>query len=129
MVLLEGHAAAEWADGLTDRGHRVVHEESFSSAFGHAHAIVMDDQGCLHAAADPRTVVGSAAQPDNETCLARFVTPRYSLARSSSSASSTLAPRSRSSVAVNSARLWLRPFADGTKIIAVGHTRASICAS
>ena len=43
--------------------------------------------------------------------------------------SSTLAPRSRSSGAVYSAMLWLSPFTDGTKIIDVGQTRASIWAS
>jgi gamma-glutamyltranspeptidase/glutathione hydrolase len=61
LLSLEGHVAEGWAAGLEQRGHRVVHEGAFSSAFGHAHAITVDDNGCLHAAADPRTVVGSAA--------------------------------------------------------------------
>jgi gamma-glutamyltranspeptidase/glutathione hydrolase len=61
LVSLEGHVADGWATGLEQRGHRIAHEGAFSSAFGHAHAITVDDHGCLHAAADPRTVVGSAA--------------------------------------------------------------------
>src|SRR4029079_2554603 len=43
--------------------------------------------------------------------------------------SNTLAPRARSSGAVYSAMLWLSPFTDGTKIIDVGQTLASIWAS
>ena len=61
LVSLEGHVAQGWAPGLRQRGHRIVQEAAFSSAFGHAHAITVDEHGCLHAAADPRTVVGSAA--------------------------------------------------------------------
>ena len=50
-------------------------------------------------------------------------------ARSSRVCSSTLPPASRSFGSVCSAPLWLMPFTEGTKIIAVGHIRASICAS
>ncbi|HUF99693.1 MAG TPA: gamma-glutamyltransferase [Ilumatobacter sp.] len=60
-VSLEGNVASGWSAGLTERGHTVAEDVPFSSAFGHAHAIVVDDSGCFHAAADPRTVVGSAA--------------------------------------------------------------------
>lgn len=61
VVAVEGNAPIAWPDSLAQLGHRVVSDVAFSSAFGHAHAITMDDAGCLHAAADPRTVVGSAA--------------------------------------------------------------------
>ncbi len=61
LVAVEGHASDAWAAGLTRRGHRVSRADPFSGAFGHAHAITLDPGGCLHAAADPRTVVGSAA--------------------------------------------------------------------
>ncbi len=47
-------------------------------------------------------------------------------ARSSRTCRSTLAPASTSSGAVYSAMLWLRPSTLGVKIMALGHTRASI---
>lgn len=61
LVSLEGHVPADWSAGLEQRNHRITRDAAFSSAFGHAHAIIVDEQGCLHAAADPRAMVGSAA--------------------------------------------------------------------
>lgn len=61
MVVLEDDAPAAWAEGLTRRGHEVQTSERLSSGAGHAHAIVMGDDGVLSGAADPRTVVGSAS--------------------------------------------------------------------
>ena len=52
-----------------------------------------------------------------------------SLAASTITRNRVFAPASRSAGSVCSAMLWLRPSTLGTKIIAVGHTRASICAS
>jgi gamma-glutamyltranspeptidase/glutathione hydrolase len=61
-VVLEGHAPADWADALAARGHRVDRVPAFDAGVvGHAHAIVVDEEGMRCAAADPRTVVGSAA--------------------------------------------------------------------
>ncbi len=58
IVDLEGHAPATW-DAIADRGHTIAHEPDFSSSFGHAHAITIDDDGVLAGAADPRTRIGS----------------------------------------------------------------------
>ncbi len=60
-VLVEGHAPAGWDQGLRDRGHRVTRAAAFDSTFGHAHTILVEDEGTLAAAADPRTLIGSAA--------------------------------------------------------------------
>jgi gamma-glutamyltranspeptidase/glutathione hydrolase len=57
-VEIEGHAPASWADALAERGHRVRRLGDYESAFGHAHAIVLDDD-VASGAADPRTVVGA----------------------------------------------------------------------
>jgi gamma-glutamyltranspeptidase / glutathione hydrolase len=60
-VAVEGHAPAEWAEALSAKGHHVVRLPAFDSSFGHAHAIVVDDDGFFAGHADPRTVVGGAA--------------------------------------------------------------------
>ena len=61
IVMVEGHAPEEWLADLPARGHRTAHAPAFDSSFGHAHAIVVDRDGMLAGAADPRTRVGSAA--------------------------------------------------------------------
>ncbi len=60
-VILEGHAPSAWTDGLADRGHELAHLPAYDSAFGHAHAIVVEPNGTLAGAADPRSRVGSVA--------------------------------------------------------------------
>lgn len=60
-VIVEGHCAEGWHDGLQQRGHEVVVLAPYDSAFGHAHAIVVDPGGMLIGACDPRTRVGSVA--------------------------------------------------------------------
>ena len=60
-VLLEGHAPAAWRGHLIELGHEVRSSPAWSSDFGHAHAIVIGDDGVLSGAADPRTRVGSVA--------------------------------------------------------------------
>jgi len=55
---VEDHAPPAWSEGLGARGHDVRMMPAFDSAFGHAHAIVVDDDG-LSGAADPRTRVGA----------------------------------------------------------------------
>jgi gamma-glutamyltranspeptidase/glutathione hydrolase len=58
-VSVEGHASDGWPDGLAARGHRTAVAPEWDSGFGHAHAIVVEDDGVLAGAADPRTRVGS----------------------------------------------------------------------
>ncbi len=60
-VLVEGHASPDWDAGLAARGHRVARTMPFDSGFGHAHCIVVQADGSLAAAADPRARIGSAA--------------------------------------------------------------------
>ena len=61
-VIVEGNAADGWTEGLTDRGHEVHVTPPFDSGYGHAHAIVVDDEtDMLVGAADPRTRIGSVA--------------------------------------------------------------------
>jgi gamma-glutamyltranspeptidase / glutathione hydrolase len=60
-VDVEGHAPLGWPDDLTSRGHRASRLGAWDSAFGHAHAIVVDPDGMYVGAADPRTRIGSAA--------------------------------------------------------------------
>ena len=61
IVDVEGHAPESWADGLAHRGHRVNQLPEYASDFGHAHAIVLDRNGVLAGAADPRARVSSVA--------------------------------------------------------------------
>jgi gamma-glutamyltranspeptidase/glutathione hydrolase len=61
-LLVEGQAPDSWRTRLAERGHEVHVVPPFDSAFGHAHAIVVDaSTGMLVGAADPRTRVGSVA--------------------------------------------------------------------
>ena len=60
-VQVEGHAPAVWLDELVRRGHPAERTPPYDSGFGHAHAIVVEGDGMLAGAADPRTVVGSCA--------------------------------------------------------------------
>ena len=60
-VMIEGHAPTEWMAALAARGHRTLATAPFDSSFGHAHAIVRDDNGWWASATEPRTLVGSAA--------------------------------------------------------------------
>lgn len=60
-VLIEGHANPEWLTTLAKMGHRVATAPQFDHNFGHAHAIVVDPDGQLRGAADPRTSIGMAA--------------------------------------------------------------------
>ncbi|MEO5973787.1 MAG: gamma-glutamyltransferase [Ilumatobacteraceae bacterium] len=60
-VIVEGQIASEWNDGLVARGHEVRVLGPYDTSFGHAHAIVVEPTGMLAGAADPRTVIGSAA--------------------------------------------------------------------
>jgi len=60
-VLIEGHAPTGWKVALDGRGHDARIEPPYDSGFGHAHAIVVGDDGFLAGAADPRTRIGSAA--------------------------------------------------------------------
>jgi len=53
--------AAQWAQALAARGHRVQERAYLDSSFGHAHVIVRDPSGFWAGAADPRAVVGSVA--------------------------------------------------------------------
>jgi gamma-glutamyltranspeptidase/glutathione hydrolase len=53
-VLIEANAPPRWADGLRARGHHVEVVAAHAGAFGHAHAIIVDEGGNLDAAADPR---------------------------------------------------------------------------
>jgi gamma-glutamyltranspeptidase/glutathione hydrolase len=61
LVHVEGHAPSTWVDDLAARGHRSEARPAWDSGFGHAHAIVVEPDGSFAGAADPRTVVGSAA--------------------------------------------------------------------
>jgi gamma-glutamyltranspeptidase / glutathione hydrolase len=52
-VVVEGHAPAGWASGLSALGHPVVQAAPFDHGAGHAHAIVVRDDH-VAGAADPR---------------------------------------------------------------------------
>ena len=58
QVLLEGHVPSHWRERLTARGHRTRQRPEWDSVFGHAHAIVRDEDG-LSGAADPRARVSA----------------------------------------------------------------------
>lgn len=60
QVVLEGHAAAGWDEGLTQRGHDIARAASFSHQFGHAHVIRAEPNGWA-GASDPRALTGAAA--------------------------------------------------------------------
>ncbi len=60
-IEVEGHAPDDWVIDLTRRGHTVQLLPAYDSGFGHAHAIVVEDDGMLAGMADPRTVVGRCA--------------------------------------------------------------------
>lgn len=60
-VAVEAHAPEGWAHGLVQRGHAVTTRAAYDSAFGHAHAILVEADGTLAGAADPRARVGSVA--------------------------------------------------------------------
>jgi gamma-glutamyltranspeptidase / glutathione hydrolase len=60
-VTVEGHAPDDWMSGLAARGHKVAVGPPYDSGFGHAHAIVIDNDGFRAGAADPRAMVGTAA--------------------------------------------------------------------
>ncbi len=60
-VTVEGHAPDGWMTGLADRGHTVKGQPPYDSSFGHAHAILIDNDGFRAGAADPRSMVGTAA--------------------------------------------------------------------
>jgi gamma-glutamyltranspeptidase/glutathione hydrolase len=61
VVNVEGHAPDAWASGLADRGHAVERRARFDSGFGHAHAIVIRDDGTMAGGADSRSIVGTCA--------------------------------------------------------------------
>ncbi|MEY3978415.1 MAG: hypothetical protein RLZZ284_1271, partial [Actinomycetota bacterium] len=46
---------------LADRGHAVERRGRFDSGFGHAHAIVIRDDGTMAGGADSRSIVGTCA--------------------------------------------------------------------
>ncbi len=60
-MTVEGHAPEEWLAELARRGHKVAARPPYDSGFGHAHAIVVDHDGFRAGAADPRTMIGTAA--------------------------------------------------------------------
>lgn len=60
-VQVEGHAPDAWMTGLADRGHAVERRGRFDSGFGHAHCIVVRDDGAFAGGADSRTIVGTCA--------------------------------------------------------------------
>jgi gamma-glutamyltranspeptidase/glutathione hydrolase len=60
-VQVEGHAPENWTNGLADSGHAVERRARFDSGFGHAHCIVVRDDGTMDGGADSRSVVGSCA--------------------------------------------------------------------
>lgn len=59
VTTLEATAPDTWERGLADLGHRVVRAAPGTN-MGHAHAIVVRDDGILAGAADPRALTGSA---------------------------------------------------------------------
>jgi gamma-glutamyltranspeptidase/glutathione hydrolase len=60
VTTLESTAPDQWEIGLAERGHQVVRAAPGFNV-GHAHAIVVRDDGMLSGAADPRALTGAAA--------------------------------------------------------------------
>jgi gamma-glutamyltranspeptidase/glutathione hydrolase len=60
-VQLEGNCPTNWGDALTARGHEVETAPPWDSEFGHAHAIIVENNGMYAGASDPRCHIGSAA--------------------------------------------------------------------
>jgi gamma-glutamyltranspeptidase/glutathione hydrolase len=61
-LLVEGQAPQDWVARLRALGHDARPAAPYDGAFGHAHAIVVDERtGMLVGAADPRAYVGSVA--------------------------------------------------------------------
>jgi gamma-glutamyltranspeptidase/glutathione hydrolase len=60
-VLVEASVAPAWAAGLVERGHAVQTIPPLDASTGHAHAIVVQADGLLAGAADPRASIGAAA--------------------------------------------------------------------
>ena len=60
-VQVEGHAPDDWTSGLADRGHAVEQRARLDSGFGHAHCIVLREDGAMVGGADRRSIVGSCA--------------------------------------------------------------------
>ena len=61
VLSIEGHAPDTWRTGLAQRGHVVHQGAPYDSAYGHAHAIVIEPSGMLVGAADPRARVSAVA--------------------------------------------------------------------
>ncbi len=61
VLSIEGHAPDAWRTGLAQRGHVVHQGAAYDSAYGHAHAIVIEPSGMLVGAADPRARVSAVA--------------------------------------------------------------------
>ncbi|MDX2379181.1 MAG: gamma-glutamyltransferase [Acidimicrobiia bacterium] len=61
VVSLEGHAPPRWEEGLGKLGHPTRRTGAWDSEFGHAHAVVVEADGMLAGAADPRTRIGSCS--------------------------------------------------------------------
>jgi gamma-glutamyltranspeptidase / glutathione hydrolase len=59
-VALDDHAPPAWFETLSARGHSVERKPAWSSGFGHANVIAVED-GTLAGAADPRSLGGAAA--------------------------------------------------------------------
>jgi gamma-glutamyltranspeptidase/glutathione hydrolase len=59
-VEIEGHAPSTWDAGLSAMGHRITRTAPFSSGFGHAHLISVEDDH-LAGGTDPRSLFGAAA--------------------------------------------------------------------
>ncbi|WP_433241026.1 gamma-glutamyltransferase family protein [Streptosporangium sp. CA-135522] len=60
QAVVEVEDGGSWGEGLRERGHPVG-AMPYGSAFGHAHLIDVLPSGVLAGAADPRSIIGSAA--------------------------------------------------------------------
>lgn len=60
-LAVEGQTPESWDDELVALGHRTERLNVNDSQFGHAHAIVLEPNGTLAGAAEPRTVIGSCS--------------------------------------------------------------------